>query len=90
MAETASFKGIEGVGEGFAFVRLLEAVDWLLASQTKDSKLAISTRVKNTFFGMFTSSFVFGLKKSPMGTSSYTSHSPEGTKAAPSTFLLYR
>jgi hypothetical protein len=40
------------VVEGSAFVRLLEAVDWLLASQIKDSKLAISKRAKNTFFRM--------------------------------------
>jgi hypothetical protein len=45
-------EGTEEVGEGFAFVRFLEAVDWILASQIKDSKLAISTRVKNTFFGI--------------------------------------
>jgi hypothetical protein len=38
------------VVEGFAFVRLLEAVNWLLASQTKDSKLAISKRAKSAFF----------------------------------------
>jgi hypothetical protein len=38
LAETASLEGIEGVVEGFAFVRLFEAVDWLLASQIKDSK----------------------------------------------------
>jgi hypothetical protein len=40
------------VVEGSAFVRLFEAVDWLLASQTKDSKLAISTSAKNTLFRM--------------------------------------
>jgi hypothetical protein len=42
-------EGTEKVVEGSAFVRLFEMVDWLLASQIKDSKLAISTRVKNTF-----------------------------------------
>jgi hypothetical protein len=52
LAETASLEGIEGVVEGSAFVRLFEAVDRLLASQTKDSKLAISTRAKNTLFRM--------------------------------------
>jgi hypothetical protein len=52
LAETASFEGTEEVGEGFAFVRFFEAVAWLLASQTKDSKLAISTRAKNTLFRM--------------------------------------
>jgi hypothetical protein len=88
LAETASLEGIEGVVEGSAFVRLFEMVDWLLASQIKDSKLAINTRVKNTFFGMFASSFVFGLKRSPLGASSYASHSPEGTKATLSTSLL--
>jgi hypothetical protein len=45
-------EGAEGVAEGSAFVRLFEAVDRLFASQIKDSKLAISTRVKNTFFRM--------------------------------------
>jgi hypothetical protein len=40
------------VVEGSAFVKLLEAVDWLLVSQTKDSKLAISKRAKSTLFGM--------------------------------------
>jgi hypothetical protein len=45
-------EGIGEVGEGFAFVRFFEAVDWLFVSQTKDSKLAISTRVKNTLFGI--------------------------------------
>jgi hypothetical protein len=61
-------EGIEGVVEGSAFVRLLEAVDLLLASQIKDSKLAISTRVKNTFFGMAISSlkgFIKGPLKEP-------------------------
>jgi hypothetical protein len=52
LAETASLEGIEGAGEGFAFVRLLEAVDRLLASQTKDSKLAISKRATNHIFHM--------------------------------------
>jgi hypothetical protein len=51
LAETASLEGIEGVGEGFAFVRLLEMVDWLLASQIKDSKPPISTRAKSILFG---------------------------------------
>ena len=51
-AEIASLEGIEGVVEGSAFVRLFEAVDWLLASQTKDSKLAISKSAKNTLFLM--------------------------------------
>jgi hypothetical protein len=45
-------EGIEGVVEGSAFVRLFEAVDRLLASQTKDSKLAISKSAKNTLFLM--------------------------------------
>jgi hypothetical protein len=40
------------VVEGSAFVRLLEAVDWLLASQSKDNKPTISTRAKNTLFRM--------------------------------------
>jgi hypothetical protein len=52
LAETASLEGIEGVVEGSAFVRLFEVVDRLLASQTKDSKLAISKRAKNTLFRM--------------------------------------
>jgi hypothetical protein len=68
LAETASLESIEGVVEGSTFVRLFEAVDWLLASQIKDSKLAISTRVKNTFFGMFASSlkgFIKGPLKEP-------------------------
>jgi hypothetical protein len=56
LAETASLEGTEEFGEGFAFVRLLEAVDWLLASQIKDSKLAISKRAKNTLFRMATTS----------------------------------
>jgi hypothetical protein len=50
--ETASLEGTEEVVEGSAFVRLFEVVDWLFASQIKDSTLAISTRVKNTFFGI--------------------------------------
>jgi hypothetical protein len=65
LAETASFEGIEGVVKGSVFVRLLEAVDRLLASQIKESKLAISTRVKNTFFGMFASSLK-GFTKGPL------------------------
>jgi hypothetical protein len=50
LAETASLESIEGVVEGSAFVKLLEAVDWLLASQTKDSKHPISKRAKSAFF----------------------------------------
>jgi hypothetical protein len=50
LAETASFEGTEGVVEGYAFVRFFEAVDWLLVSQTKDSKLAISKRATNHIF----------------------------------------
>ncbi len=68
LAETDSLEGNEEVGEELAFVRLFEVVDWLLASQIKDSKLAISTRVKNTFFGMFVSSlkgFIKGPFKEP-------------------------
>jgi hypothetical protein len=42
------------VVEGSAFVRLLEAVDRLLANQTKDSKLATSKKAKNTLFLMAT------------------------------------
>jgi hypothetical protein len=52
LAETASLEGIEGVVEGSAFVRLFEAVDWLLASQTKNGRPTISARVKNTLFDM--------------------------------------
>ena len=52
LAETASLEGIEGVVGGFAFVRLLEAVDRLLASQSKDSKPPISKRAKSTLFRM--------------------------------------
>jgi hypothetical protein len=52
LAKTASLEGVEGVVEGSTFVRLLEAVDWLFISQTKDSKLAISKTAKNTLFLM--------------------------------------
>jgi hypothetical protein len=49
-AETASLEGIEG--DGFAFVRLFEAVDRLLANKTKKDKPTISMRAKNTLFRM--------------------------------------
>jgi hypothetical protein len=52
LAETASLEGIEGVVEGYVFVRLFKAVDRLLASQIKDSKLAISTRARSALFRM--------------------------------------
>jgi hypothetical protein len=52
LAKTASLESVEGVVEGSAFVRLLEVADQLLTSQIKDSKLAISKRVKNTLFRM--------------------------------------
>jgi hypothetical protein len=50
LATTASLEGIEEVGEGFAFVSVFEAVDLLLASQSKEERLPTSTRAKSTLF----------------------------------------
>jgi hypothetical protein len=51
LEETASFEGIETF-EDSALVRLLEAVDRLLASQSKEKMLPTSTRDKSTFLVM--------------------------------------
>jgi hypothetical protein len=65
LAITVSLEGIEGVVEGSVFVRLFEAVNWLFMSHTKDSKLAISKRAKNTLFRMANLHPVFGCNCMP-------------------------